>query len=130
MQGHGNRFVFRRDVETGKLVGPGGCHYDTEAEAMYYDVLDGCGCGDPEAVHAFAIECVQQFAEGGGRKLGGVLDAVKADPESAAELIAHVLTNANLLEHGSSARCSWVTELGKQFIELGPFLDTCDADLT
>lgn len=117
---HGARFVFKRDPANDMLIGPDGCHHDTEAKAMYYDVADGCGCGDPEDVHSFLVECLQAFEVVDCGGIDRMAEIIRRSPETAAEYLAHVLTECSLLEHGSSARGSWLTELGRQFVEIGP----------
>lgn len=121
------RFVFNRDASNGMLVGPDGCHYDTEAQAMYFN-LGLCGCGNPEEVHKLLIDCLSQFVmpEGDWSKRGGMetIEAiVKARPEIAAEFVAHFLSQAHLTEHGGSVGGSWLTDRGKQFLEVGVLAD-------
>ena len=55
------RFEFKTDPSNGCLIGPDGCHYDTEAEAMYYSSFAACGCGCPEEVHKLIVDCARQF---------------------------------------------------------------------
>jgi hypothetical protein len=35
------------------ILGPDGCHYDTEWEARAIGVLGMCGCGEPERAYNF-----------------------------------------------------------------------------
>lgn len=118
---HGDRLVFARDPANGALVGPDGCHYDTESAAVYFGALGLCGCGTPEDVHALLLDCLRQFK--GGPGVGGGVDGIErlvAERSAvAAEFIAHFLDRAELLEHGTSVFGSWLTERGKQALEIG-----------
>lgn len=119
------RYTFRCDPSNDMLVGPDGCHYDTQAEAMYFNLKASCGCGRPDEVHAFLIECIKQFDGDKWPKPGvdSIAKFVSERPDVAAEFIAHYLTSEALLEHGGSVYGSWLTDRGKQFIEIGPVVD-------
>jgi len=118
-----DRFEFKRDPENGCLIGPDGCHYDTEAEAMYFDQLGLCGCGCPSEVHKFLVEAAKAFdREGKGWEGAGVdliKELIKSNPDAVAEFVAHFLNNRALLEHGANVYGAWLTERGKQFVEIG-----------
>jgi hypothetical protein len=114
------RFEFKTDPENGMLVGPDGCHYDTEAEAMFYSRYAACGCGCPETIHKLLVDCAKQF-DGDWPKPGveGIEKIVRERPDIVAEFIGHYLNADGLAEHGSSVYGSWLTERGEQFIEVG-----------
>lgn len=113
------RFVFKRDPRNDCLVGPDGCHYETEQEAMFVGQLHICNCGMPENEHAFVCELLQ-------RTNGNILDTKRIETlvanhtAEATTLLLKFLTERNLLEHGSSIYGSWLTDRGKQFVEIGP----------
>lgn len=123
-----SRFEFKRDTDNEMLIGPDGCHYDTEAEALYFNMKASCGCGSPHEVHAFLIECLRKFEGDTWPKSGveAIKDVIASNPEIAAEFIAHYLSSENLMEHGGSVYGSWLTERGKQFIEVGPWEDNAE----
>jgi hypothetical protein len=125
------RFEFKVDPQNGCLIGPDDCHYETEAEAMYYGQLKFCGCGEPKHVHAFTIECLKTFDIEHPRPVGAI-DAiaalVTADPEAAAYFIAYTLDQLCLTEHGGSVGGAWLTDRGKQFVEIGPRVENDDAN--
>lgn len=106
-------------AETSKYIGKDGCHYDTEAEAMYSET-GLCFCGTPEHVHSFIIECLKSFTAEEGKFVSGVEQLVKEKPGVAAELISQFLNSVELLEHGGSIYGAWLTEFGTEFIECGP----------
>lgn len=118
------RFEFQTDPSNGCLVGPDGCHYDTEAEAMYFSSFAACGCGCPELVHKLIVDCAKQF-DGDWPKPGvdAIEQIVRERPDVVAEFIAHYLDADRITEHGSSVYGSWLTDRGKQYIEIGAMDD-------
>jgi len=125
-----SRFEFKRDESNGMMIGPDGCHYDTEAEAMYFGQTVGCGCGNPEEVHQFLINCSSAFdrdEKGWGYHSGidEIKDVISSNLDICAEFIGHYLNDAHIAEHGGSVFGSWLTERGKQFVEIGPHKDDC-----
>lgn len=130
---HQGRFEFKTDPQNDLLIGPDGCHYENERKAMYYDQLHFCGCGDPYSMHAFVIECLSEFDRdkhgfGHGTGIDRLVTIVTEKPELAADFIAYVLDHLHLTEHGGSIGGSWLTERGKQFIEIGPMTEDDDRD--
>lgn len=108
------------------VTGPDECDYKTQAEAMYASLRYTCGCGHPGDQHVFIIKCLEQFEHVGRSKrwsgpgVDGVKELVLKDPAAAAQFISHVLNEECLLEHGGSVFGSWLTDRGRQFIEIGP----------
>lgn len=123
---YGERFPLGMDKENGMVIGPDNCHYETEAEAMYFS-LDLCGCGCPENVHEFLIDCAKAVQAGTEtRKYDSIMAIealIKNKPDVVAEFIGHFLSSKELTEHGSSVYGSWLTERGKQFVAIGPHTD-------
>lgn len=124
------RIDLNKDEESGKFIAPNGVQYDNPQDLMYGWALDLCTCGRPEDVHTFLIDCLKCFDRGhdlqdwekaGGIK--GIATLVIENPSAAAEFIAHFLEQRDLTEHGGSVYGSWLTDLGKQFIEVGPMKD-------
>jgi len=112
--------------EHGKFVGPNGCSYSSPQDLMYGWGLDLCTCGRPEDVHTFLIDCLKCFDDDndkGDFGTKGIATLVIENPNAAAEFIAHFLEQRDLTEHGGSVYGSWLTDLGEQFIEVGPMKD-------
>ncbi len=125
------RFEFKTDPSNGYLIGPDGAHYKNPKQAMYYGQLKFCGCGDPVEAHKFAIEALScfdrdkvGFAPGTG--IDAIEELVSRNPSAAAYFIAYTLDKMNLTEHGGSVGGSWLTERGKQFLEVGPMSEEDD----
>lgn len=116
-----SEFKFEIDEKNGYLIGPDGCHYASKAEAMYYGKLKLCGCGTPEDVHAFVIQCLESTHENydGVIDLSKVSALIEKNPEVVAQFVLHSLENNDLIEHGGSVYGSWLTARGRQLVECG-----------
>ena len=114
-----DRFNFVVDDETGMFIGPDDCHYKTKAEAIYYGRMGLCGCGSPSEISKFLIDCLV-FNENNIIDLEKLKLKVKENPDLVAEFILHFLNSVDILEHGGSVYGSWITDFGKQVIEIGP----------
>lgn len=47
-------------------------------------------------------------------------DLIQKRLDDAAHVLAHLLTNLDLLEHGGSVGGSWLTDDGKRIVDMGP----------
>lgn len=95
-------------IATEYVVTPEGVYFESEEDALY-EMVVGCGCGRLCDVQPFIVECLQQFATFQDITIGkwppcvkGVEKLVLKNPAAAAEFIAHILTDRDLLEHGGS----------------------------
>lgn len=78
------------------------------AYGVIYDDLGACGCGQ----HHARLELARDV-------LAGTTDEqwVRPPDESPlAEWFLHLLDHADLIDHGSSIRTSWLTEKGRRFL--------------
>ena len=122
------RFEFKRDPDNGCLIGPEGRHYDSEAEAMYFDQIGLCGCGSARQIHAFLLRCMAMRKDKNLTLIDieSVEEEVRQNIEIVAEFVLHFLDSRDLTEHGGTARASWLTDRGKQVLEIGPFGGTAE----
>lgn len=125
---HSFEFEFKIDPANGMLIGPDGGHYQTPLHAYHYAFLGLCGCGNPEDAYNFCRDALAKFDRRGcrdGRDLpwmdaeDAVRDLIKEKPDVAAHVLAHLLTERNLLEHGGSVGGSWLTKWGEQLVDAG-----------
>ena len=129
----------KTDPENGFLIGPDGCHYSNEHQAAHYGLLHLCGCGCPEDAFNFCREALVCFDRRGVHESPPTkewIDAEKAlkaliiqKPDTAAHVIAHLLTHLKLMEHGGNVGGSWLTREGERIVDLGPVTeDVMDDD--
>lgn len=82
------------------------------AYEVIFDGLRLCGCGNPEDVVDLALEMLRAcpWYEGAWEVFSERLTSVGF------EFIAHQLSAADLVEHGSSVGGSWITDKGRRFL--------------
>jgi hypothetical protein len=122
---YGAPFEFTKDPGNDCwMLRPNGGHYDTRAGAIYYDHLNFCGCGNPEAARELIAKLLvggKPWEPGGPARPCGVDEAaeiIKADPEAAAWTLLYMLDAWELTEHGGSVNGAWLTPRGKQAAEI------------
>lgn len=123
----------KTDPENGMLIGPDGCHYESEKEAAHYALLHLCGCGNPEEAYNFCRAALMAFDRRDGSKRwvdaeAAIEELVKAKPDIAAHVLSHMLNHYDLLEHGGSVGGSWLTENGERIVDMGDALDEASHD--
>lgn len=81
---------------------------------VIYGELKFCGCGRPEDSLALIVEMLRAcpWYEGAWEEFDQRLTT------GGFQIVAGVLTEADLIEHGSSVGGSWITEKGKRFLAL------------
>jgi hypothetical protein len=122
-----------RDPQNGCLIGPDGCHYANEHQAMHFAVLGLCGCGDTTGAYNFCRSVIACFDRRGVHDNpptrqwisaeAAIAEIIKADPEMAAHVIAHLLDRNKLLEHGGVISGSWLAENGIRLVDMPPATD-------
>lgn len=106
--------------------------YQTKQELMWAEAFHGCRCGNPEVAHAFALEVLKQSInypteqapyEYASPGVDGIAALCTAQPQAAALLIAYMMDHLGMTEHGGSVYGTWLSDLGKQALEIGPMVD-------
>ncbi len=128
----GDAIALARDPSNGMLVGPDGAHYENEKQVFHFSVLGMCGCGDPEGAYNFLLN-VLKLADRRAKQADGWVDleaevaaALRNDPDMAAHVLLHFLTERDVIEHGGSVGGSWLTDLGTQLVDAGPVTTELD----
>lgn len=94
---------------------PDGCHYDTPEEYLWTGVLGGCGCGSSDYFAELSYKLLKEFSLSGADWDKRTL---KVYDNEALEIIAHWMDAKGLIEHGTSIGGSWLTEKGKELLDL------------
>jgi hypothetical protein len=106
------------------MTGP----YANEHQAAHYRLLKLCGCGSPVEAYNFCRDALACFDRRSTPQnwIGAenaLKELIQARPDHAAHVLAHLLTNLTLLDHGSSVGGSWLTDSGERIIDLGPITE-------
>ena len=89
-----------------KWICPEGIHYKSKKDFLQQEILGFCGCGNPDKV----MEYVGDF-------LSNLNNQVWADYDNMPYMfLIYWADNKGYTEHGTSARCSWLTEKGKELL--------------
>lgn len=136
----GDAIELKRDPRNGMLIGPDGANYENEKQVFHYAVLGMCGCGDPEGAYNFLLNILKladrraYYASRCSKEWVALeretTAAIACDPEMAAHVLLHFLTDRNVLEHGGSVGGSWLTDLGAQIVDAGPVATELDPSET
>jgi hypothetical protein len=84
-----------------------GVSHDCPEEWFWIAILGGCGCGSSEEFANKAVELLTYFSSD---------DKDYHTLDNFTELMAHWFHGADLIEHGSNIRGSWLTDKGKQIL--------------
>lgn len=96
--------------ELGGFLDEEGTFWETRGLYMYTKVLPSCGCGDPSALGKYVFDMLSKHANQDGwseTKYGDMpvmFFLAWADREK-------------YIEHGTTIRCSWLTEKGKELLK-------------
>lgn len=97
----GDRFI---DVE--------GCSWETKASYIFTGVLPSCGCGDPASIGKYVLDMLTNYVSHDG-------EGPKITPRYEDLPVMFFLSWADregYTEHGSTVRCSWISDKGKELI--------------
>lgn len=129
-QERSRQVAFKADPANGLIIGSDGCHYPSEANALFHNLETTCACGQPEEQHTFIRDALKHFDRDGGdwnrsEGIPGLVKLVAERPEEAAEFIAHVLAHEALIEYGGSVGGAWLTGRGRQYLKSEDLVDDC-----
>lgn len=118
----------KTDPDNGCLIGPDGGHYENEHKAAHFGLLQLCGCGQPVEAFNFCRDLLKYFDRRDKSKEwidaeGAAEGLIRQHPDVAAHVIAHLLTNLDLIEHGGSVGGSWLTRDGERIVDMEPMTE-------
>jgi len=83
-----------------------GCFWVTRKDYILMELLGFCGCGNPEEVAKYVIKFLRILDRKNWRDYDD-LDYM---------FFVYWANNKGFAEHGSTARCSWLTDKGKELL--------------
>lgn len=94
----------------------GDCSYDTLEDALLIGVFGCCGCAEAEPVFKIMLSILVYFND---KKTYKEITADILNGDLGAYYIATgILDRQGLIEHGVAIRYCWLTEKGKQILDL------------
>ena len=93
--------------EDGRYVDKDGCNWDSRSDYLQIEILGLCGCGNPYEVMLYVKEMFEK------------LDNSQWEPYENMPYMFFVYwaNEEDFAEHGSTARCSWLTDKGKELLK-------------
>ena len=88
-------------------VSPDGVYFPSQTEYLTGEYLGFCGCGDPIAVMEYVGNFLTRLENG---DYGDYEDMPYM-------FLCYWANDKNYAEHGTTARCSWLTPLGKELLK-------------
>ena len=92
--------------EDGGFIDKEGCHWDTEAEYLQIDILGLCVCGNPDDIMLYIKEMLEELEK---KDYGEYEDKPYM-------FFIYWANKKGFAEHGSTARCSWLTDKGEELL--------------
>lgn len=95
-----------------------GVYHESAKDFLFTGILDFCGCFEELIIPEKIIPVLKYIKEELSKRRGWET-YVKEDfggDYSQVYLILHHLEKCNLIEHGTSARCSWITDKGNKVL--------------
>lgn len=84
-----------------------GISYRSKKNYLQIEILHFCGCGDPDSVMLYIRDFLQKLNT---HEWGDYSDMSYM-------FLCYWSDHEGLSEHGSSARCSWLTDKGKELLD-------------
>ena len=95
-----------QDISEYPYVDENGVSYQSKKGYLQTKVLHFCGCGDPDAVMIYIRDFLQKLDK---QEWGDYEDMPYM-------FLCYWSDHEGLSEHGTTARCSWLTDKGKELL--------------
>lgn len=100
----------------GGFTSPDGCYWETKKDYLLIGVLPSCGCGDPESIGKYVKDMLLSHVHQTNSDDYSCWDRTKYDDLPVMFFLSWA-SREGYTEHGTSIRCSWMTDLGNQLLK-------------
>lgn len=107
---------FEIDSDNGCYTGSDGGHYRSKHELFKIIKFKLCGCGNSHSSYNLLYKILQLIQI---EKEIHIAELLKNNISLVMEIIFNMLTSNELLDHGSSIRCPFITEEAEQILQEG-----------
>jgi hypothetical protein len=83
-----------------------GCYYKTKSEYLQTSILDLCGCGNPDGVMGWICDILTKIEK----------EEFPVYEDLPVMFFLYWADHKEFVEHGSSIRCCWLTDKGKELL--------------
>lgn len=96
----------QQDDSEYKWIDEEGCSHKSKKDYLQQEILGFCGCGDPDSVTGYVGDFLQKLD-----------NSERGNYEDMPYMFLVYWANHNgYAEHGTTARCSWLTDKGKELL--------------
>lgn len=103
----------KRDGGTHPYIDDEGCSWSDKKSYLQINVLNFCGCGDPDGAMVFVGDILKLMED--HNWYSAELNKLLPD-ERSRYFVLYMLDHLGLTEHGTSINCSWLTDRGKEVL--------------
>jgi len=104
------------DANIGRFTDETGCSWETKADYMFMGVLPSCGCGDPESIGVYVRDMLLEHVKQTGAASGiECWDRTSYDDMPVMFFLSWA-DSQDYIDHGTTIRCSWMTEKGDELL--------------
>lgn len=105
----------KTDDENYPFIDNDGVSWESEASYLQINHLGFCGCGNPDEIMLYVKEMLEALDK----------QEWKEYEDKPYMFFVYWANEKNFAEHGTTARCSWLTELGKELlVDINKILDS------
>jgi hypothetical protein len=102
--------------ESGWYVDPDGTSWEYRADYLYSGVLPSCGCGDPASIGRYVKDMLTKFVPRPGEPKNLDYWNKVSYEDLPTMFFLSWADHEGFIEHGTTIRCSWLTERGIQLL--------------
>lgn len=99
----------------GGFIAPDGCYWDTKSAYLLMGVLPSCGCGDPSSIGKYVKEMLLKYVKQTKSEDRSCWDITKYEDLPVMFFLSWA-DHEGYIEHGTTIRCSWMTEKGDELL--------------
>jgi len=93
-----------------------GCFWETKEHYLCMGILPACNCGDPSSIGKYVKEMFLKHVKQTNSKNCSCWDITKHEDLPVMFFLSWA-DREGYIEHGSTIRCSWMTEKGNELIK-------------
>lgn len=101
--------------EHGGFIAPDGGHWDTKADYLMMGVLPSCECGNPSSIGKYVKDMLLKHVKQTDGEDYSCWDITQYEDLPVMFFLSWA-DHEGYIEHGTTIRCSWMTEKGDELL--------------
>lgn len=107
------KLVYNKDTEM--FVDPEGTSWESKSDYLYMSILPSCGCGDPSSIGRYVKDMLLKHVKQTDSDDISCWDITHYEDLPVMFFLSWA-TREGYIEHGTTIRCSWMTEKGNELL--------------